>query len=210
MWWETTVKPQWEWGTWASCSLDHLQHGYRTPSPPHQWTHHIDGERLHQSNTMLQGTQASTPLGKTLETVLKPNIISTNKPRVRAHFQCRNKKKYLQTPCWNQWAHLPMLNPFKQLGTLWRRKIKHPERVGMKRKRERKKPKNKQVLIYFWQATVHWNKIICVDPTNGWWGDNSDKQRLQIQPPGLSAVVKGGQLMRQYVESFNIWRKCQI
>lgn len=58
-------------GTRASCSLDQLQQGYLTPSPPHQCTHHIDGERLHQSNTTPRETQAFRPLGKTLETVLK-------------------------------------------------------------------------------------------------------------------------------------------
>lgn len=93
--------------TWASCSLDQLQQGYLTPSPPHQWTHHIDGERLHQSNTKPQGTQAFRPLGKTLETVSKCNKISTNEHWVTAHFVCRNKKRNVQTPCWYRWVLFP-------------------------------------------------------------------------------------------------------
>lgn len=91
MWWETSMKPLCERGTWASCSLDQLQQGYLTPSPAHRWTHHIDGERMYQSNTTPQETRAFRPLGKTLETVSKCNKTSTNEPLVRAHFELRRK-----------------------------------------------------------------------------------------------------------------------
>lgn len=88
---ETTATLLCEQGTWASCSLDQLQQGHLTPSPAHQWTHHIDGERTHQSKTTPQETQAFSPLGKTWETVSKCNKISTNELWVKAHFEWKWK-----------------------------------------------------------------------------------------------------------------------
>lgn len=120
---KTTAKPLCKRGTQASCSLDQLQQGYLTPSPPHQWAHRVDGEGLHQSNTTPHGTQALSPLGNTWETEPKRNRISTNEPLDTVHLECRNKKTSLKTPCWYRWAHF--------LGKLWRRKKIHRKGVNL-------------------------------------------------------------------------------
>lgn len=82
-------------GTRASCSLDQLRQGYLTPSPPHRWTHHMEGEGLHQSNATPRGTQALSPLGESLEREPKCGGIWTNEALVLKHIWSVgiNKKK---------------------------------------------------------------------------------------------------------------------
>lgn len=150
------MKPLWEWGTWASCSPDQRQYGYHTPSPPHQWTHHIAEERLHQSNTMPQGNPASSPLGKTLETVFKSDIISTNKPQVKV------KNKTSRFPSETKGCTSPSAySTFKKQSKIGSRKTKYPVRAGAKkRKGERKEPRKTNKSWFIAERLQCWNKSI--------------------------------------------------
>lgn len=89
----------------------------------------------------------------------------------------------------------------KQLGALWRRKTKYLDRVGIKRKREGRKPLKNQALVYFHQASVHWIKIICGDLSQQ---QMADEENILIL--GLSAlgITRWDQLMQQDVEILHV------